>query len=342
MLNRQRILTGKWSLAARYTHFNALLKTVALTTVQLRNKESNKPFFVEQPIARPQKTKKVLQALTKAQVMGKTLDGNTIYLTAYRRNSALIKEIGRLREFTFRKVGEGTGSKRDLDEYDKDYLHLILWNDKHSRIIGAYRIGEAGKLIARHSSELYTTSLFHFSDALTPYLKQTLELGRSFVHPDFWGKNSLDYLWQGIGAFLRHHPEIRYLLGPVSISANYPRPLIDELVFYFEHFYPASAPLAKARRPYPIPLSQRQALHARYGQLDKRKGLQLLQDRFKEAGHKIPVLLKQYTAIYEDDGVQVLAFSVDPQFGNCVDVLLLADLTKLKAKKRERYIGKPV
>ena len=276
----------------------------------------------------------------RAQALGETRDQHGIYLAEYTIGSALIKEIGRLREFTFRKVGEGTGCKRDLDRYDKDYSHLTLWHHEKREIVGAYRFGDAKKLIAaRGLQSLYTASLYQFSDNAIPYLKQSLELGRSFVHPDYWGKASLDYLWQGIGAFLRHKPNIRYLIGPVSMSAEYPINLINELVFYFEHFYKAEERLATAYRPYQLPEPEQKNFLSTYSEMTREEGLEHLQKSFKEQGHKIPVLFKQYTSLYEEGGIKLLSFSIDPDFGNCIDGLLMADLTKLKAKKRERYIG---
>ncbi len=303
-------------------------------------KNNHKEFITEKSLAQPEKTKKLINSLSTATILGETRDQNTIYLASYRKKSSLIKEIGRLREYTFRQVGEGTGSSRDLDNYDKYYRHLVLWHKESQQIIGAYRIGEAGRLIAEHGvNGLYTASLYNFSDKAIPYLKQGLELGRSFIHPDFWGKSSLDYLWQGIGAFIRHNPEIRYVLGPVSISADYPKILTDELVFYFKKYYQADKMLAKANNPYQISLQEEQRLHSLYLTSNAKEGMELLQKNFKAKGYKIPVLFKQYTSLYEEDGIKLLAFNIDPDFANCVDALLLGDLEKFKKKKRERYIG---
>ncbi len=302
-------------------------------------KNNNKEFITEKTLARPEKTEKIIKSLSSAITLGETRDQNTIYLADYQKKSALIKEIGRLREYTFRQVGEGTGSSRDLDSYDKHYRHLILWHKENQQIVGAYRIGEAGKLIAEHGvNGLYTASLYNFSNDIIPYLKQGLELGRSFIHPEFWGKSSLDYLWQGIGAFIRHHPEVRYVLGPVSISADYPKALTDELVFYFKKYYQTDKLLATANNPYQISHQEEQRLHTKYVTLDTKEGMEKLQESFKSEGYKIPVLFKQYTSLYEEDGIKLLAFNIDPDFGNCVDALLLGDLQKFKKKKRQRYI----
>jgi putative hemolysin len=303
------------------------------------SKNPHYTFITEKPIAYPQKTQHIIKDLTAAKVLGTTRDKNTIYLAKYRKKSALIKEIGRLREFTFRKVGEGTGYSRDLDDYDKHYYHLTLWQNQEQKIVGAYRIGEAGVLIDKLGiNSLYTASLYQYSDQIMPYLKNSLELGRSFVHPDYWGKQSLDYLWQGIGAFIKHNPSIRYLIGPVSMSADFPRPLINELVFYFEYYYGNNEGLARAYNPYTLSVKERYLFQREYSGLDRHQAMDKLQKSFKDKNLKMPVLFKQYTSLYEEGGIKLLAFSVDPDFGDCIDGLLIADLEKLKQKKRERYI----
>jgi putative hemolysin len=302
-------------------------------------KHSSRTFITEKPIAKPEKTRNILRDLSDAETLGKTRDKNTIYLANYRKKSSLIKEIGRLREFTFRKVGEGTGSSRDLDSYDKHYQHLTLWNNEKQEVVGAYRIANVGPLIKKFGiNGLYTSSLYQYSENLRPKLDKSLELGRSFILPNYWGKQSLDYLWQGIGAFIKHNPDIRYLIGPVSMSADYPKALIDELVFYFESYYGTPSPLVKAYNPYTLSIKSRNVLQQLYIGLTREQGMEKLQQSFKDKDYKIPVLFKQYTSIYEEGGIQLLAFSVDPDFGDCIDGLLIADLNKLKPKKRERYI----
>ncbi|MCV6625384.1 MAG: lysophospholipid acyltransferase family protein [Cellvibrionaceae bacterium] len=297
-------------------------------------------FITEKTIAHPEDRQQLVQQLNQARLLGETRDQNRILLAEYEEGSTLIKEIGRLREVAFRKVGEGTGGNRDLDQYDKSYRHLVLWDSQRLEIAGAYRIGEAAKIIAEHGKQgLYTSSLYEFEEGFTPFLEQGLELGRSFVNPDYWGKASLDYLWQGIGAYLRHNPDVRYLIGPVSMSARYPRTLMDQLVHYYQHFFSAKKQWATAKQPYRLSLESQQQLAADYNHLSKDEALKLLQERFNETGYKMPVLFKQYTALFEGDGFQLLTFSVDPDFGDCLDGLFIADLHKLKPAKRKRYLG---
>lgn len=305
-------------------------------------------FVTEKTIAHPEDSAVIKKELKSAKVLGTTRDNHTIYLCNYEDHPTVIREIGRLREHTFRKVGEGTGSRRDVDKYDHYYRHLVLWDEDKLTIAGAYRLGETRKIIHKKGiSGLYTADLFDYHSTATPYLDQALELGRSFVHPDYWGKASLDYLWQGLGAYLQHHPDIRYVLGPVSMSAQYPKHLQDALVFYYQRYYsPADALaaeiLADGKHPPYIDEDELIRLQQQFAGLSREDGFDHLQTRFTEANHKLPVLFKQYAALYEEGGYQLLAFSIDSEFGNCVDGLFMADLTLMKAAKRARYLSSPI
>ncbi|TQV71847.1 GNAT family N-acetyltransferase [Exilibacterium tricleocarpae] len=320
-------------------HDKALLKRLRKHLYKVGKR--HRPIFVtEKTIAHPEDRRELQRELKSAKLLGETRDQNGIYLADYRNDSPLIREIGRLREVAFRKVGEGTGARRDLDRYDRHYRHLVLWDRDTLELAGAYRLGEMGKLLTRQGEDgLYIRSLYRFQPEFRGYLEHGLELGRSFVNPLYWGKASLDYLWQGIGAYLRHHPEVRYLIGPVSMSADYPRELIDPLVFHYQNHYACAETLVKANQPYTMTPASARAIAAKYGHLDREAAFALLQTTFQEAGQKLPVLFKQYAALFESGGFQLLAFSVDPDFGDCLDGLFLADLTKLKPAKRKRYLG---
>jgi len=113
-----------------------------------------------------------------------------------------------LREVAFRAVGEGSGRRLDLDKYDRDYYHLLLWEPKTLEIIGAYRFAPVAEQVKEKGLEgLYSYSLFNYGTEMDKVLKHGVELGRSFIQPKYWGKRGLEYLWQGIGAYLACHPE---------------------------------------------------------------------------------------------------------------------------------------
>lgn len=176
-------------------------------------------FGGQSPLAHPEPVDMVAAELMQSEQLADLGDGKQAWLFKGALDSSVLREIGRLRELTFRKVGEGTGMRRDLDAYDPHYEHLVLWDSKALRIVGAYRFGHAGRLLAESGmAGLYSASLFHYSPALELRLAQGLELGRSFVAPAYWRSRALDQLWQGIGRYLQRHPELRYMFGPVSMS----------------------------------------------------------------------------------------------------------------------------
>lgn len=295
-------------------------------------------FETVRAIAHPEDRQVLQKELKQAQLLGETKDHNRIYLFDTFPDSAVMREIARLREIAFRRVGEGTGSKRDTDPYDCHYRHLILWDRENLKIAGAYRLGEGKKILQGLGEHgFYSRSLYSFKPELIPYLEHGIELGRSFVNPDYWGKGSLDYLWQGIGAYLAYHPKVRYLFGPVSMSADYPDELKDALVYFYGRYH-TSQTLAVAHQPYQISAEKRFKLDALFADQSRDQAFSYLQQLFAQVGHKFPVLFKQYAALFEDGGFQALAFSVDADFGNCVDGMCMADLSKLKHSRRKRYI----
>src|SRR5262249_26018890 len=135
----------------------------------------------------------------------------------------VVLELGRLREITFRKVGEGTGSARDLDDFDRHYEHLFAWNNETSELIGAYRIAKSDEVIDRLGAKgLYTSTLFKLDASFYQGIRPALELGRSFVRPEYQkGYLSLLLLWKGLGTYVARHPRYRTLFGPVSIIKDY-------------------------------------------------------------------------------------------------------------------------
>lgn len=300
---------------------------------------NRKQFAAQRKIASPEATQKLQRELAQSQKIGATNDNNEIYLVDYQLNSTVLKEIGRIRELTFRQVGEGTGKNRDLDDYDRFYRHLVLWNTQHQEIAGSYRIGDGRQILSKRGIKgFYTSSLYRYTTDMETYLEQGIELGRSFVAPQYWGKACLDYLWQGLGAYLAHNPNIRYLIGPVSMSADYPRDLIDVLVYFYSRYYACPQQLAKANFPYMLTTEKTAALTAQFAERNVEEAFNFMQQRFAEQGHKLPVLFKQYTSLFDQGGFQSIVFSRDPDFGDCLDGLCMADISKLKSHKRKRYI----
>lgn len=290
-----------------------------------------------QPLVPPVDSAMLAMGIAQTELLGRTADGKDIRLARLEARAPLLREIGRLREQTFRAVGEGTGRSLDLDDYDPHYDHILVWDAAAARIAGAYRVARGARVLARQGLPgLYTASLFHYTDEALPRIAQGLELGRSFVAQEYWGSRSLDYLWQGIGAYLRRYPQVRYLFGAVSISAALPRAAREQLVAFYQNYYGGGAEtpvLAASLNPFRFISTPPD-----FGAVDADTAFRLLRDNLAAHGASVPVLYKQYTDLCEPGGARFLAFGVDPDFGDSIDGLIEVDLHRVLPKKRQRYL----
>lgn len=299
-----------------------------------------KSFFETQSaIAHPVKKVDLINELRKAKLIGETGDGKKIYLYDYVEDSVVLKELGRLREVSFRKVGEGVNKKRDTDKYDIYYQHIILWDENDLEIVGSYRIGDSNFIFKNIGVKgFYSNNLFKYNEGFTPYLKNSIELGRSFVQPKYWGTRALDYLWFGIGAYLRNNPHIKYMFGPVSISSTFPTVTKDIMTFYYSYYYGQDG-LVEPRLPYSYS-NKLSDIKELFGLKDKKQDFKFLKSTLANIGVSIPTLYKQYTEICEEDGIKFLGFNVDSDFSDCVDGFILVDIAKIKDSVTQRYITK--
>ena len=311
-----------------------------LVSIHLRRIGSGKtPLFATQMQLIEKCDRCAIQAeLDQAEMLGQTADNKKIFLFESRYQSVVLEEIGRLREQTFRVVGEGTGQCKDLDEFDQHYRHLILWDDNVREIVGAYRLGEIWKWPHKEHRLLYSATLFDYTQAATPIFTAGLELGRSFVQPEYWGMRSLDYLWQGIGAYLARHPQVNYLFGPVSLSQNLPKKARDLVVMHYGNYYPDPQKLARAKSPYICDGETATLITGQTTRNEVDTAFAGLKSQLALMGVKIPTLYKQYTDLCLPGGTRFCGFNIDENFGHCVDGLVVVDLDQLKPKKRTRYI----
>lgn len=251
----------------------------------------------------------------------------------------VLREIGRLREVTFREAGEGTGKPVDLDEFDVHYQHLFLWEARARRIVGAYRLGITGEIVARHGLKgLYTSTLFHYGSGFLDKLGPCLEMGRSFVRSEEQrGFAPLLLLWKGIAAWVSRNPEYKTLFGPVSISNDY-KPVSRELMVRFLEGSKSAGDLTglvKARTPFRGTAAGRfdrvgAALEWDLGELST------LVSEVETDQKGVPVLLKQYLKM----GGRLVCFNVDAKFSNALDGLIVVDLTASEPQLLERYMGR--
>lgn len=293
----------------------------------------------QETIAPPVERAALKACLTRAQLLCATQDGKEIYLYEWEDHSALMKEIGRLRELTFRSVEEGTGRAYDLDAYDPHYQHLVLWDSQQEEVVGAYRIGPCARILDKIGEQgLYTPSLFTFHAPMKALLPQAIELGRTFVQPKYWGLRSLDYLWFGIGAYLHAHPQVRYMYGPVSISDAYPDKAKALIALFYQCQCPPDDSYATAHLPFPIPEELKQQWQETFSQ-DYSAAFKQLNTALAELGVKVPTLYKQYAEIAQPGGCMFIDFNIDPSFNYVVDGLVLVDIEQLVPKKKARYMS---
>ncbi len=305
-----------------------LLKKVTYSIAKNKSSIFKKP----KKIATPEKKSKLTKAIYQCEHLGSTPDNKSIFLYQYTKKSPILREIGRLREIAFRAVGEGSNRRRDIDHYDKNYYHLILWDKDDMEIVGAYRFGDAKKLLNAGKS-IYTNELFDYKQSMNPYFAEGLELGRSFIQPRYWGKRSLDYLWLGLGAFLKKHPEYRYVFGPVTLSGTLPEEAKALLYYFYNSYFGSQQILANAKLSYRPPDN----IQNPFTGLKYQEEFTQLKSILSSLGTTIPTLYKQYTELYETGGIHFLDFGIDKEFNDCIDGLVLADLHCMKTKKRQRY-----
>ncbi len=281
----------------------------------------------------------IKKEIDSSELLGHTADGKSLHLICATQAVETLREISRLRELTFRKVGEGTGSKKDLDRFDHYYKHIVVWDNTNLDIVGSYRLGIGSEIFSTLGlNGFYTSTLFNLTEQFVEIAPISLELGRSFVQEKYWGTYALDYLWQGIGAYLKKNQEIRYLFGPVSLSNSYPEEAKAHILFYYKKWFTSREKLAQAKLPYILPLTKTLELNERFNGNTMKEDEKILKAVLKNFGVSIPVLYRQYSELCEEDGVKFVEYNIDPEFGNCVDAFIVVDLHKLRPQKRERYL----
>lgn len=245
---------------------------------------------------------------------------------------AILPEIGRLRELTFRAVGEGTGQTRDLDRFDHTYQHLFVWDRDRREVAGAYRVGATDVLGVEG---LYTRTLFDYDESLLRQIGPALELGRSFVQPDYQREFSpLLLLWKGISRLVSRQPRYRRLFGVVSISDLYDTTSRQLLLKFLQNtrFDADLGRLVRAKHPPAMPRSE--AVDA--VTVERLEDVCALVRQIEPDGKDIPILLRQYLKL----NAKLLGFTVDASFGNVLDGLLLVDLDHVEPAVLSRYMGK--
>lgn len=240
----------------------------------------------------------------------------------------MIREIGRLREVTFREVGEGTNKAIDLDEYDIYYHHLFIWDTEARQIVGAYRIGLGDEIFySLGKSGFYIAKLFKVKSQMTPVLRKSIELGRSFIRKEYQQKPlPLFLMWKAIFKFLIDNPRYRYMIGPVSISNSFSTFSKSLIVDYINrnHFDEEMAQYVKPRKKFKVDFSKIDTDVLMPGE-DSFKNLDDIISEIETRSLKVPVLLRQYIAM----NANIICFNIDPKFADCLDGFLVMDFYKV-------------
>lgn len=261
-----------------------------------------------------------------------------VYYAAASQVPELLREIGRLREITFCAAGEGTGRLLDLDRFDAYYLHLFLWNDKTHELVGAYRFGLTDTIVRRFGVRgLYTTTLFKYGKPLLTQLDPAIELGRSFVRPEYQRAYApLWLLWKGIGQFVVRNPRYRYLFGPVSMSREYnaySRHLLSAFL-QINNLDADKARVVRARNP-PRPIDSAECTPQTLRKLvTNLEAVSELIGEIEPDQKNVPVLIRQYLKL----GGRIMAFNVDPQFNHVLDALMAVDISKIDRALQARIM----
>jgi len=287
--------------------------------------------------------------LTKNKFVRSTNNGtNKIYIITHQDSPQVMKELGRLREITFRAAGGGTGKEVDIDEYDvaeAPYKQLIVWNPEDKEIVGGYRfIKCCDAPVKNEIVQLATTELFEFSkNFLNNYVPYTIELGRSFVQPKYQpssenrkGLFSLDNLWDGLGAIVVDNPEIKYLFGKVTMYLHYHAKARDMILFFMNYYFPDKENLVRPIKPLPI-VHDMSAFEKELKGLPYKEGHRVLNQHVRELGENIPPLVNSYMNL--SSTMKTFGTALNDHFGEVEETGILVTISDIYDTKKERHIN---
>jgi len=270
-----------------------------------------------------------------------TIKNYSVFCAPSGRIPIIMNELGRLREITFREVGEGTNQSTDIDEFDLYYNQLIIWDNEGLQIVGGYRIGKGNDIYSQFGIKgFYTQSLFKMKSGFGDTLKQSLELGRSFIIKEYQRKPlPLFLLWKGILYLLLKNPEYRYLIGPVSISNTYSGISKELIIRYImaNFFDYKRAAFVKPRNRFKVTTDDQHLNTALENMTPDLHSLDKFIGDIDQYNSGLPVLLKKYLGL----NAKIVSFNVDPKFNDCIDGLLILDIFEVPKATIESF-GKEI
>ncbi|CAL2058038.1 lysophospholipid acyltransferase family protein [Tenacibaculum sp. 190524A05c] len=325
-----------------YKEIPAFYEFLRKKTYMLANPfEKNQKLISTQKLKLPKKAKKITSQ-RNPELFIKEIDGlrdhgkrmlesknYEVFFTDAKEIPNILHEIGRLREITFREVGEGTNNPIDLDKFDKYYHHLLLWDNNTNQVVGAYRMGLGKDIFKRYGiNGFYVQSLFKIEPELHPMMEKTIEMGRAFIIKQYQQKPMpLFLLWKGIVHVTLRYPKYKYLMGGVSISnqfSEFSKSLMIE--FMKSHYYdPYVAQYIHPKKEFKVKLKDGDkdfvfdATQSDMNKFDK------VIDEIEPGALRIPVLIKKYVK----QNARLVAFNVDPKFNNAIDGLMYIKVSDL-------------
>lgn len=297
-----------------------------------------------QPIIAPIPLEKLQAELSQVEILvdstpEKPDKGFLVYRAGGREIPNTLLQVGRLREITFRSVGEGSGNSHDNDAFDLDYEHFICWDKKIREITGAYRVGRLDLILKEKGPKgVYTNTLFNLEHLLlSDFREGTLEAGRSFVRTEFQRGLTLMFIWMALARYISANPQYKYLVGPVSISNEFQESskhlMVSYLLKYHEH---EKSFMVSSKNPpkFDSNLEPEELTSL----VDRSLNLASLQEFVRHAEGNERVQIPQLIKLYLELGVRFLAFNKDDDF-NSIDGLIWLDIPKMPEEIGHRYFG---
>lgn len=291
----------------------------------------------------------LLAELTPDKMMRKTNKGdNEIYIITHQDSPNVMLEIGRVRELTFRDAGGGMGDEVDIDDYDTcddPYKQLIVWDPQALEIIGGYRyilckdvpVDENGVV------HLATTHLFNFSDKfIKEYLPYTLELGRSFVQPHYQSSKAgakalfaLDNLWDGLGALIVDHPEIKYFFGKVTMYTHFHMQARNLIMYFFQKYFNDHEDLVTPIHPMDLGIDMEE-MEKTFNGGSYKEDYKILSQKVREFGENIPPLINSYMNL--SPSMKTFGTVINDHFGNVEETGIILTISDIYEAKKDRHI----
>jgi hypothetical protein len=305
---------------------------------------------IMKPIVDPLPLEQLMAELTKEKLLRKTNNGNNeVYVFDYNNSPALMHEVGRVREITFRHAGGGTGKDIDIDDFDTDkedpQQQLIVWDPENRQIIGGYRFyTHRDPCVKCDITKLASSAYFDFSEKfMTRYYPHLMELGRSFVHPDYQSRNrgrkslyALDNLWDGLGALVIENHSIKYLFGKVTMYRHFNQRARDMIIYFLRRHFSDPENLAVVKDPADIDFHEETMKQIFKGRT-YRENYKILSQEVRKLDENIPPLINAYMNL--SPTMKTFGTFINHKFGDVEETGIMITLKDIYVEKINRHLG---